>query len=289
LRKYTETGFRYLNSKEFFQISGRAGRRGIDTEGLSLSLINRSFDELRRIESFTKKDDLPINSQFKMSPNTVLNMINMHSVAQINQILQMNFFTYQQLEGKTDQNKVLGSIRSRYDHLVKSMTKMGYIDEEGKLTSLGLFTTQIFSEEIEISQIFAGKIDFELDEYTTLIVLAALTYEERREAEFYNQKHDKRINDLERNLKQHPNLRKSAWMRNLDKMTSVINPLYENKRFIDILKNTTLLEGDIIRLLMRILDKLEQIDHATDDYDTRHRVRNCKDKIKDCLKGIHLF
>jgi ATP-dependent RNA helicase DOB1 len=289
LRKYTETGFRYLNSKEFFQISGRAGRRGIDQEGLSVSLISRSFDELNKIESFTQKDDLPINSQFKMSPNTVLNMINMHTPAEIDQILQMNFFTFQELEGKTDQNQVLASIRTRYESLVKMLTKMNYIDDEGKLTFIGLFTTQIFSEEIEISQIFAGEVDFGLDEYTTLLVLAALTYEEKRETEFYETVYDKKVKTLEKTIKNHPYLKKGKWYKHLREMTALIKPITEDKTFIDVLKNTNLLEGDIIRLFMRILDKLEQIDRATDDHHKRRMIRHCKEIIKNSLKGIHLF
>ena len=289
LRKYTDTGFRYLNSKEFFQISGRAGRRGIDKEGLSVSLINRSFDEMKKIEEFTKKDDLPITSQFRMSPNTVLNMINMHTTAEIDQILQMNFYTFQKLEGKTDKGEVLNTIRHRYENLVKTLTKMHYIDAEGKLTFIGLFTTQIFSEELEISQLFAGEVDFGFDEYAILVVLAALTYEEKREAEFYKTWPDKGIRNLDRMLRAHPYLKKGDWIRNLVKMTAIIHPIYHGKGFIELMKTSNLLEGDLIRLLMRVLDKLEQIDRATDDHEKRHRIRNCKDLIRNCLKGIHLF
>ncbi|MBN1792076.1 DEAD/DEAH box helicase [Candidatus Woesearchaeota archaeon] len=289
LRKYTETGFRYLNSKEFFQISGRAGRRGIDKEGLSVSVVNRSFDEIKKIELFTKRDDLPILSQFRLSPNTVLNMINIHTAAEINIILQMNFFTFQRLEGKKDQMRVLNTIRRRYDSLVKDLSKMGYIDSEGKLTQIGMFTTQIFSEEIEISQLFAGSVDFGLDEYQMLVVLAALTFEERREVEFYDVTPTKAIRNLEKMIRNHPYLKKGDWPKNMIRMTAIINPVYQDKGFIDILKNTNMLEGDIIRLLMRLLDKLEQIDRATDDRDLRHKARNCKDLIRNCLKGIHLF
>jgi superfamily II RNA helicase len=35
LEKFDGINFRYLNSKEYFQLAGRAGRRGIDKEGLS--------------------------------------------------------------------------------------------------------------------------------------------------------------------------------------------------------------------------------------------------------------
>ena len=41
LRKYDGISFRYLNTKEYFQIAGRAGRRGIDKVGYVVSVIFR--------------------------------------------------------------------------------------------------------------------------------------------------------------------------------------------------------------------------------------------------------
>ena len=87
LRKYTGTGFRYLNSKEYFQISGRAGRRGIDKSGLSVAIIHRPAADLAKIAEFTREDRLPLKSQFQITYNTVLNMVNMHSEDEIQKMV----------------------------------------------------------------------------------------------------------------------------------------------------------------------------------------------------------
>ncbi|MBW2967697.1 hypothetical protein KY362_04370, partial [Candidatus Woesearchaeota archaeon] len=70
----------------------------------------------------------------------------------------------------------------------------------------------------------------------------------------------------------------------------IIHPLYHQKKFMEVLKNTNMPEGDLIRLLMRIMDKLEQIDKALiGDEERVAMVRNCKGLIKGCLEGIHMF
>ncbi|MCK5107631.1 MAG: DEAD/DEAH box helicase, partial [Nanoarchaeota archaeon] len=78
MRKYDGINFRFLNSKEYFQIAGRAGRRGIDTEGFVYSMLDRRDFDYKYLKKITTKDVDPIQSQFKLSVNTVLNLIKMH-------------------------------------------------------------------------------------------------------------------------------------------------------------------------------------------------------------------
>ncbi|MBU0461516.1 MAG: hypothetical protein KJ574_02935, partial [Nanoarchaeota archaeon] len=289
LRKYTKAGFRYLNSKEYIQISGRAGRRGIDKSGLSVAAIHRSSEEIAKIKEFTDKDTLPLKSQFKLTYNTALNLVNLHTDEEIKQILQMNFYTYQQLRGKEGDRRVLASIKARFTKILKTLTKLGYIKDR-KLTRLGVFASKIFSFELEISQIFEGEFKYDLDEYTVLLLLAALVYEPKRDTKFIKLFTSKKTNQLIKAVRSHNFLCRGKWIENIDKMTAIVDPCYRQKKFIEIMKNTNLLEGDMIRLFMQILDKLEQIDRATfDDPDRTTMVKNCKHLIKDSLEGIHVF
>ena len=279
LRKYTGTGFRYLNSKEFFQISGRAGRRGMDESGLAVSLIHRPGADFNRIASFTSADTDPIRSQFQITYNTVLNMINLHTLEEIEQILTMSFFAFQE-------GNALSIIKARYKSLVKTLNDFGYV-MNGQLTELGQFTTKIFSNEIEVSQLFTGQ--FDMDEYEILLVLCALVYEERKDVEFRQIFHSKSIDKLIKKIKNHKILHKGDWYRNLKPLSALIRPMFEQKKFIEILLNTTMPEGDLIRIYMQILDKLEQIDRASQDGSLIAKVRNCKQLLRSSLEGIHVF
>ncbi len=289
LRKYTGIGFRYLNSKEYFQISGRAGRRGIDKTGLSVSVIHRPSADFDKIEEFTKEDKLPLISQFKLTYNTVLNLLNLHSEAEVQKILAMNFYTYQKLKDKSGDRRVLSLIKARFTKVVKTLLRLNYV-KDGELTNLGLFATKIFSNEIDISQLFAGEFKFELDEYSILVILFAIVYEPKKDTTFHELFKSDKITKLLRSLDNHPVLKQREWIDNIEKMTAIVELIYQQKRFIQVLDNTNLLEGDIIRLFMQVLDKLEQIDKALiDQPKMTSMVRNCKHLIKDSLEGIHVF
>jgi len=84
-------------------------------------------------------------------------------------------------------------------------------------------------------------------------------------------------------------LKRGTWAHNIDKMTAIIYPLYQQKKFLDILKNSNLLEGDLIRIFMRIMDKLEQLTKALNDEKNLAMVKNCKGLLRSSLEGIHLF
>src|SRR3989344_829187 len=95
LRKFDGHGFRFLNTKEYFQIAGRAGRRGIDKTGLVVTMIYRPSFDLKAIRRLTTKDTEPIRSQFRLSINTVLNLIDLHSQQEIDIILTQSFLSFQ--------------------------------------------------------------------------------------------------------------------------------------------------------------------------------------------------
>lgn len=280
LRKYTGTGFRYLNSKEFFQISGRAGRRGMDKTGLSVSVIHRPSADFTRIANISKADTMPITSRFKMSYNTVLNMINQHNSEEIDKILHMNFYIFQESKG-------IFLVKARYEKAVKILKKMDYI-RDNELTDLGIFTTKIYSNELEISQIFMNS-NIEFDEYKILLLIAAIAYEEKKDIRFYETFPSKSVSDLEYKLRSHLFLKRFDFHKNIKMLTSIVYPMFEQKSFTDILKNSTMVEGDLMRLLMQMLDRLEQIDRAIYDHQIQAMIRNCKHIIKDSLSGIGMF
>ncbi|MFW5991395.1 MAG: DEAD/DEAH box helicase [Candidatus Nanoarchaeia archaeon] len=281
LRKFTNEGFRFLNSKEFFQITGRAGRRGIDEKGLGIGVV-RKGDDLQKIASFTKEDKMPINSQFKLSYNTILNMIEMHTQEEIEKILTLNLYTYQELKGKIDDINMLNNIRARYQKAVSILEKKGYIVNQ-ELTQKGRFAAKIFSNELEISEIFFSEL--KLSEYRLLLILGALVFEERKMTRFFKRFPDKDVYELKNYLQS--SFPKAKWVNNIPKVTAIIKPAMEGQGFLQILKNTNFLEGDLIRIYMQILDRLEQIDRACSQ--ENEIVQNCKDIIKDAMKGISIF
>lgn len=286
LRKFDGINFRFLNSKEYFQIAGRAGRRGIDKKGWVYSMINRRDFDYNLIKKITDIDKDPIKSQFKLSVNTVLNLIKNHNENEIDQILKNNFFTFQKY-GK-DYFKIKKNIFSyRFEKIKKKLIKLDYI-KNNKLTEKGIFSSQIYVEGILTGEIFATDFYYHLNEYQILLILASICYEYREKNEFYKEYQSDFLNKLKKCIRENDYTNKETKFDHLNHLTALIDPCYHGKSLFDIMENTNLLEGDLIRFFRQILDRINQIKKATLDERLRHMLKSCKNIILNCLKEIEL-
>ncbi len=284
LRKFDGISFRYLNSKEYFQIAGRAGRRGIDKEGFAYVMIDRRDFNYSLLKSITDKDVLPINSQFRLSVNTVLNLIKRHNQEEIDVILCKSFYTYQKYGVRFDQvAKHLFAFK--FEAMKKKLIKMQYIQND-RLTDKGEFASHIYSDEILTSELFATSFYYHLDEYQILLLTAAICYEFREKTEFYQQFPTKHLSDLRKTIKRHHDLEKERRFRHLEELTSLVHPCSDGKSVLEIMKNTNLLEGDLIRFFRQMLDRLGQIRNATRDLKLVGMCKGCEGTIQQCLKDI---
>jgi len=285
LRKFDGINFRPLNSKEYFQIAGRAGRRGIDKEGFVYSMIDRRDFDYAQLKKITDKDVIPIQSQFKLSVNTVLNLIKQHDQEEIDKILCMNFYYFQKHKKNIQGKHILDSA---FYSMKKKLIKLGYI-KENILTDKGEFSSKIYADEILMGEIFSTDFYSDLNEFQILMIFACLCYEPREKTEFYKEFSSKFVNDLKKKLMETHYLRKERKFNSVYKLTGLIDPIYNGKSIFDVIDNTNLLEGDILRFFRQMLDRIRQVKKATNDMRLAGMLQSCKRVILDSLKEIDVM
>jgi superfamily II RNA helicase len=75
LRKFDGTNFNYMLTRDYLQMAGRAGRQGIDAEGLVIALLSARDLVEAPIERLTKGRAEPVESRFRLSFSSLLHLV----------------------------------------------------------------------------------------------------------------------------------------------------------------------------------------------------------------------
>jgi ATP-dependent RNA helicase HelY len=94
LEKYDGEGHVLLTPGQYTQLTGRAGRRGIDTIGHAVVLHQRNV-EFRQVAGLVGTRSYPLHSSFRPSYNMVVNLLRRHDTARAERVLRASFAQYE--------------------------------------------------------------------------------------------------------------------------------------------------------------------------------------------------
>lgn len=90
ISKRTDTGHRTLTASEFLQMSGRAGRRGMDEVGY-VTVVGTSFQTPDEVAELVLSDANPLESRFSPSYSMVLNLLQRFSIDESKELILKSF------------------------------------------------------------------------------------------------------------------------------------------------------------------------------------------------------
>ncbi|MCX5686565.1 MAG: DEAD/DEAH box helicase, partial [Candidatus Omnitrophica bacterium] len=172
LKKFYGNYIRTLKTRDFYQMAGRAGRRGIDKEGFVYSRINPRrihLEEVRRI-IYGKPEN--VSSQFNASYATMLNLYQKYREELFNIYpLSMHYFQTRPHQ----QKEALKLMESK----LALLKEMGHVDI-GKLTAKGEFAKAVYGYELLLAELYDGGIFEDLDEISMGVIAVAAVFEPRK-------------------------------------------------------------------------------------------------------------
>ena len=140
--------FMPLSPTEFHQMTGRAGRRGMDHIGFAMAIPGK-FMDIRLAAKLMTSSSSDVSSQIKINFSMVLNLLLSHTPEQIEDLLEKSFATYMIIQRRKNigLNKPLDNDQKQlWQDFVKHLDflkETGYATESGRLTADGKWASQL--------------------------------------------------------------------------------------------------------------------------------------------------
>jgi len=156
--RFNGRDFLPLSPTEFHQMTGRAGRRGMDHIGFAVTVPGK-FMDIRRIAKLITSLPSDVSSQIKINFSMALNLLLSHTPDQIEDLLKKSFATYLIVTArkKTGARNCLKDEQKQlwrdFLHHLNFLKDTGYVTEQGALTPDGKWASQLrVDEPIMIAQ-----------------------------------------------------------------------------------------------------------------------------------------
>lgn len=173
IRKFDGIDFDYLKVRDYQQMAGRAGRRGMDTRGTVFAQTSGTPDDARACARLLGGRSEPIESRFQLSYATILNLLDRLG-ERLPDVAERSFAAYQLEVGP-------GGMPPR-ELLVRRLDVLKHFRycDGTRATDKGRFAAKVFGFEVPVAELlWGGRLDG-LDEAEVAALFVAIVYEPRK-------------------------------------------------------------------------------------------------------------
>ncbi len=304
IKKYDGKSVRILKTLEYQQMSGRAGRRGMDSEGyVYANLLGESAtsQDLKKIFDSPLE---PVKSQFNLSYSTLLNLYE-RLQEDILTASDRSFGSFQKIrqmshQGKRKRNEINREQRQIVKKKLSFLKTLGYL-QENSLTSKGRFASRINGYEIQLTELFFDGVLEQADERLLFILLVATVFEGKKGRPYprvpqhlkvFASETEKKVDSL-RKLEYMMGMREEV--KPLDfRLSSIAYAWASGDRFDKLSKQGHTDPGDLIRNFRLAIQLLRQLRKICIEYESfvnlidRCSITVNRDEV-DALKQLEIF
>ena len=146
--RFNGVEFMPLTSTEFHQMTGRAGRRGMDQIGFAMAIPGKYMD-ISMISELVSSPPSDVLSQIRINFSMVLNLLLSHTPDRIEDLLKKSFAAYliaknpPKRGGKAVLSQSHRGLTQEFRRHLNFLKETGYVTEDGKLTEDGVWTSQL--------------------------------------------------------------------------------------------------------------------------------------------------
>ncbi len=164
-----------VKTREHHQMSGRAGRRGIDEVGYVYSVVEWPHVRAAEAERILHGSIEPIRSQFNLSYATLLTLWG-HMGDRVFAAAEKSFANF------LSPNRGKGVFRGKLEQMKKKfavLRSLGYL-RDGRLTEKGRFASCIQGYELQVSEFLFRGVLKQLSEEELCVLFHAIVYEAKK-------------------------------------------------------------------------------------------------------------
>lgn len=176
LEKFDGVDFNYLMTREYNQMAGRAGRRGMDEVGYVYSQIIPEATDPRHIERLLYGNNEKINSRFYASYSTILNLYSQFGDGAFD-IFRQSLRNFR--KGEFSLTKEYKKEEKQIQNRISFLKGAGFLDGTS-LTEKGKLAAAVSGYEIQAAELYFSRSFEDVSVEQLPVILAAIITEESR-------------------------------------------------------------------------------------------------------------